>query len=248
MRRFACLFGLLLTVAALPASAAEVSAAVAANFTKPAEELSAAFTAKTGDTVMFSFGATGGLYTQISQGAPFEVFLAADSRRPARAVSEGLGVAGTVFTYAVGKLALYSPTLDVSDGAAVLAARDFQHIAIADPATAPYGAAAVEVIDKLGLTAALAPRQVTGENISQTLQFVESGNAELGFVALSQVAGKSAAQVWLVPAEEYAPIRQDAVLLKTGEANPAARAFLDFLKGDEARAIIEAYGYKMGTN
>ena len=247
MRRSAALLGLLLAMAALPASAAEVSAAVAANFTRPAEELAAAFTAKTGDNVVFSFGATGGLYTQISQGAPFEVFLAADDKRPALAVSEGLGVSGTVFTYAVGKLALYSPTLDLTDGAAVLAGGNFQHLAIADPATAPYGAAAMEVIDKLGLAAALAPKQVTGENISQTLQFVESGNAELGFVALSQVAGKSAAQVWLVPAEDYAPIRQDAVLLKAGEANPAARAFLDFLKGDEARVIIEAYGYEMGT-
>lgn len=248
MRRFACLFGLLLTVAALPASAAEVNAAVAANFTQPAEALGKAFTEKTGDTVTFSFGATGGLYTQISQGAPFEVFLAADDERPALAVTEGLGVAGTVFTYAVGKLALYSPMLDLSDGAAVLAAGDFQHLAIAALATAPYGAAAVEVIDRLRLTASLAPRLVTGENISQTLQFVESGNAELGFVALSQVAGKPASQVWLVPAEHYAPIRQDAVLLKAGEDNPAARAFLDFLRSDEARAIIEAYGYEMGAN
>ncbi len=246
MRRFACLFGLLLTVAALPASAGEVSAAVAANFTKPAEELGAAFTAKTGDTVVFSFGATGGLYTQIGQGAPFEVFLAADDKRPALAVTEGLGVAETVFTYAVGKLALYSPTLDLTDGAAVLAAGDFQHLAIADPATAPYGAAAVEAIDKLGLTASLAQKQVTGENISQALQFVESGNAELGFVALSQVAGKTAPEVWLVPAEDYAPIRQDAVLLKAGEDNPAARAFLDFLRSGEARAIIEGYGYQTG--
>ena len=246
MRRSALLFGLLLTVAALPAAAAEVSAAVAANFTKPAEELGAAFTAKTGDTVRFSFGATGGLYTQIGQGAPFEVFLAADDRRPALAVTEGLGVAGTPFTYAVGRLALYSPTLDLTDGPAVLAAGAFQHIAIADPATAPYGAAALETIEKLGLSATLEPKTVTGENISQTLQFVESGNAELGFVALSQVAGKPAAQVWLVPAEDHAPIRQDAVLLKAGEDNPAAAAFLGFLKSEEARAIIEAYGYEMG--
>ena len=248
MRRSALLLGLLLSLAALPAFAAEVSVAVAANFTKPAEDLGKAFTASTGDTVTFSFGATGGLYTQIGQGAPFEVFLAADNQRPARAVSEGLGVEGTVFTYAVGKLALYSPTLDLTDGAAVLASGNFQHIAIADPATAPYGAAAMEVIDKLGLTASLASRQVTGENISQTLQFVESGNAELGFVALSQVADKSAPEIWLVPAEDYAPIRQDAVLLRTGEANPAAAAFLAFLKSDEARAIIEAYGYEMGPN
>jgi molybdate transport system substrate-binding protein len=246
MRRSALLSALLLSLAALPASAAEVSAAVAANFTKPAEELGRAFAEKTGDTVTFSFGATGGLYTQIGQGAPFEVFLAADNKRPALAVADGLGVEGTVFTYAVGKLALYAPTLDVTDGAAVLADGDFQHLAIADPATAPYGAAAIEVIDRLGLTEALEPKTVTGENISQTLQFVESGNAELGFVALSQVAGKSAPHVWLVPAEDYAPILQDAVLLKAGEDNPAARAFLEFLQGDEARAIIESYGYETG--
>jgi molybdate transport system substrate-binding protein len=246
MRRSAALLGLLLTIAALPAAAAEVSVAVAANFTKPADELGAAFTAKTGDKVVFSFGATGGLYTQISQGAPFEVLLAADNQRPALAVTEGLGVEGTVFTYAVGKLALYSPLLDLSNGAAVLAVGDFQHIAIADPATAPYGAAAMASIDKLGLGDALARKLVTGENISQTLQFVESGNAELGFVALSQVAGKAAPEVWLVPAEDYAPILQDAVLLKAGEDNPSARAFLDFLQGDAARAIIEAYGYEMG--
>ena len=246
MRRVFRVAAALLVLTALPAAAAEVSVAVAANFTKPAEELGAAFTAKTGDNVVFSFGATGGLYTQISQGAPFEVLLAADNKRPSLAVTEGLGVAGTVFTYAVGKLALYSPTLDLTDGAAVLTAGNFQHIAIADPATAPYGAAAVEAIEKLGLSAALEPKKVTGENISQTLQFIESGNAELGFVALSQVAGKPAAQVWPVPAEDHGPILQDAVLLKAGEDNPAARAFLAFLRSEEARAIIEAYGYEMG--
>lgn len=242
------LLGLLLAAAGLPAvaAAAEVSAAVAANFIKPAEELGAAFAARTGDTVTFSFGATGGLYTQISQGAPFEVLLAADNQRPALAVREGFGIRGTVFTYAVGKLALYSPTLDVTDGAAVLAAGNFQHIAIANPGTAPYGAAAMQAVEALGLTVAMAPKTVTGGNISQTLQFIESGNAELGFVALSQLADESAPKIWLVPADHYAPILQDAVLLKAGAANPAAAAFLDFLKSDEARGIIESYGYAMG--
>lgn len=225
--------------------AAEVSVAVAANFTKPAEEIGKAFTAKTGDTVSFSFGATGALYTQATQGAPFEVFLSADNKRPAQAVKDGIGVEGTVFTYAIGALVLYSPSLDVTDGGAVLAANGFQHIAIADPKTAPYGAAALEAIDKLGLTAALAPKQVVGENISQTLQFIESGNAELGFVALSQVVGRPANQVWTVPAEDHSPILQDAVLLKTGESDPAAKAFVDFLKGEEARAIIAKFGYAL---
>jgi len=247
MRRTTLLPGVsLLALIIGPASAADVSAAVAANFTKPAEELGAAFTAKTGDTVSFSFGATGALYTQISQGAPFEVFFSADNKRPAQAAKEGFAVDGTVFTYAVGKVVLYSPSLDLTDGAAVLTANGFQHLSVADPKTAPYGAAAMETLGKLGLTEAVAPKIVTGENISQALQFIDSANAELGFVALSQVIDKPAAQVWRVPAEDYSPILQDAVLLKPGEADPAAAAFLEFLKGDEARAIIEKYGYEVG--
>ncbi len=246
MRRIALLLGASLAVLApVPALSADVSVAVAANFTKPAEEIGAAFTAKTGDTVSFSFGATGALYAQITQAAPFEVFLAADDARPAQAVTEGWGVEGSVFTYAVGKVVLYSPTIDVTDGAAVLQAGAFQHLAIADPATAPYGKAALEVVEKLGLTPAITPSVVTGQNISQALQFVDSGNAELGFVALSQVTGKPASQVWLVPAEDYSPIRQDAVLLKTGESDPAARAFIEFLKGPEATDIIRKYGYEL---
>jgi len=139
---------------------------------------------------------------------------------------------------------LYSPSLDLTDGAAVLKAGDFQHIAIADPKTAPYGAAGLEVVEKLGLTEAITPKQVTGENITQTLQFVDTANAELGFVALSQVIDKPAPQVWMVPADLYSPILQDAVLLKTGAAEPAARAFLEFLQSDEGKAIIERYGYE----
>lgn len=228
---------------AAPAFAAETPVAVAANFTKPAEEIAALFNARTGDTLVLSFGATGQFYTQITQGAPFTVFLAADDKRPTQTVTEGFGVDGTVFTYAVGKSVLYSPTIDVTDGEAVLRAGAFQHIAIADPAAAPYGAAAMEALAKLGLTESLTPKIVTGENITQTLQFVDSGNAELGFVALSQVVDKPSTQVWHVPADAYTAIRQDAVLLKTGENDPVAKAFLEFLKGDEARAIIEKYGY-----
>lgn len=248
MRRITLLLGVsLLALVGTPALAADVSAAVAANFTKPAEELGAAFTARTGDTVTFSFGATGALYTQISQGAPFEVFFSADNKRPAQAVTEGFAVDGTVFTYAVGKVVLYSPSLDLTDGAAVLAAGAFQHLSVADPKTAPYGAAAMETLAKLGLTEALTPKIVTGENISQALQFVDTANAELGFVALSQVIDKPAPQVWRVAAEDYSPILQDAVLLKAGEADPAAVAFLEFLKGDEARVIIEKYGYEVAS-
>lgn len=246
VRSIGSFFGVgLLAMLGAPAFAAEVSVAVAANFTRPAEEIGKAFTAATGDTVAFSFGATGALYTQISQAAPFEVFLSADSKRPAQAVADGLGVEGTVFTYAVGKVVLYSPSMDVSDGEAVLKAGAFQYVAVADPLTAPYGKAGLEVIAKLGLTAAIAPKVVTGENITQTLQFVESGNAELGFVAFSQVIGKPASRVWMVPAEDYSPILQDAVLLKTGEADPAARAFIAFLQGQEAADIIKRYGYEV---
>jgi len=230
---------------ALPAHAATVSVAVAANFTKVAEEIAAAFKAKTGDDVELSFGATGQLYTQITQGAPFQVFLAADDQRPQKAVDEGHGVDGTVFTYAVGKLVLYGAAADVTAGADVLKAGDFQKLSIADPETAPYGAAAVETLKSLDLYEALQPKIVTAQNISQAQQFVESGSAELGFVALSQVIGADKGTQWLGPAELYEPIRQDAVLLKTGENEPAARAFLDYLKSDEAVAIIKKSGYEV---
>ena len=230
---------------ALPAHAATVSVAVAANFTKVAEEIAAAFRAKTGDDVELSFGATGQLYTQITQGAPFQVFLAADDQRPQKAVDEGHGVDGTVFTYAVGKLVLYGVAADVTAGADVLKAGNFQKLSIADPETAPYGAAAVETLRSLDLYEALQPKIVTAQNISQAQQFVESGSAELGFVALSQVIGADKGTQWLVPAELYEPIRQDAVLLKTGENEPAARAFLDYLKSDEAVAIIKKSGYEV---
>jgi molybdate transport system substrate-binding protein len=223
--------------------AATVNAAVAANFTQVATDLAAKFRARTGDEVKLSFGSTGALYTQITQAAPFDVFLSADDKRTATAIKDGFGVAGSEFTYAVGKVVLYSPTIDVTDGAAVLQAGAFQHLAVADPKAAPYGAAGMAVIDRLGLTDALTPKIVTGENITQTLQFVDSGSAELGFVALSQVAGKPASQTWLPPQEDYPMIRQNAVLLTHGADNAAAKAFLDYLRSDEAVAVIEAAGY-----
>lgn len=243
------LFGLALAVTAgvsfTPAQAGTVNAAVAANFTKVATDLAAKFKDKTGNEVQLSFGATGALYTQITQAAPFDVFLSADDKRTKTAIKDGFGVDETDFTYAVGKLVLYSPTIDVTKGDEVLKANAFQHIAIADPKAAPYGAAGMAVIDKLGLTAAVTPKIVTGENITQTQQFVDSGSAELGFVALSQVVGKPAAQVWMPPQEDYAPIKQNAVLLKHGESNEAAKAFLDFLKSDDATTVIKAAGYTL---
>lgn len=225
------------------ASAASVNAAVAANFAQVATDLAAKFKEKTGDDVVLSFGATGALYTQITQAAPFDVFLSADDKRTATAIDDGFGVAGTDFTYAVGKVVLYSPTIDLTNGEAVLKANAFGHIAIADPKAAPYGAAGMSVIEALGLTEALTPKIVTGENITQTQQFVESGSAELGFVALSQVIGKPATQIWAPPQEDYAPIRQNAVLLTPAAQNDVAKAFLAYLKSDEAVAVIEAAGY-----
>lgn len=236
-------FGAALAVPA--ATAATIQAAVAANFTKVATDIAAKFKEKTGNEVQLSFGATGALYTQITQGAPFEVFLSADDKRTKTAIKDGFGVDGTDFTYAVGKVALYSPTIDVTDGAAVLKGSAFQHIAIADPKAAPYGAAGMAVLDKLGLTEAVTPKIVTGENITQTQQFVDSGSAELGFVALSQVVGKPATQVWLPPQEDYPAIKQNAVLLKTGASDDVAKAFLDYLKSDEAVAVIKAAGYTL---
>ena len=221
------------------------AAAVAANFTKVAEQLGAGFKAATGHDVVFSFGATGALYTQITQAAPFDVFFSADAKRTQTAIDEGFGVAGTDFTYAVGKVVLYSPTIDVTDGEAVLKANAFQHIAIADPKAAPYGAAGMAVLDTLGLTDAVTPKIVTGENITQTQQFVDSGSAELGFVALSQLIGKPATQTWLPPQDMYPAIKQNAVLLKVGETNDAAKAFLDYVKSDAAVKVIEAAGYSL---
>jgi molybdate transport system substrate-binding protein len=231
-----------LALFAVPAQAETLNAAVAANFTAVAEELAALFSRETGNEAVLSFGSTGQLYAQISQGAPFDVFLAADDERPGIAIEEGLAVEGTDFTYAIGKLVLYSPSLDVSAGEAALSG-NFDKLAIADPEAAPYGAAAVETLQSLDLYEAIQPKLVTGENISQTLQFVESGNAEVGFVAMSQVIGKT--HQWEVPADLYSPIRQDAVLLTHGAENAAAQAFLDFLRSPQAVAVIEAAGYSV---
>lgn len=220
--------------------AESVLVAAAANVTVVVEEVAEAFTAETGHEVVLAFGSTGGLYAQIAQGAPFEVYLAADAERPALALAEGLAVPGTGFTYANGRLVLYSTTGDVSMGAAALRG-DFQRLAIADPTLAPYGRAAAEVLAALGLTETLADRLVVGTSVTQALQFVVSGNAELGFVAAGQVGGGGSH--WLVPVDLHAPIRQDAVLLEAGAENPAALAFMTFLAGETAAAILRGAGY-----
>lgn len=242
MRTFA-LAAVLLLSALSRADAAETRVAVAANFTEAAKEIATAFAAKTGHTAALSFGSTGQLYTQISQAAPFEVFLSADDATPKKAVDAGFAVSGSTFTYAVGKLILWSRDPDAVKGEETLRTGSFGKIAIANPKTAPYGAAAVAVMKKMGVFETLEPKLVQGNNISQTHQFVDTGNAEIGFVALSQVIANPAGSRWPVPDLLYDPIRQDAVLLKTGESSEAATAFLAFLKGPEAAAVIARYGY-----
>jgi molybdate transport system substrate-binding protein len=226
-----------------PAGAAETNIAVAANFTEPAKEIAAAFAVRTGHKAVLSFGATGQFYTQITQDAPFTVLLAADAATPKKAVDAGLAVAGSQFTYAIGRLVLWGKSPSLPAGEAVLKAGGFDKLAIANPQLAPYGAAAVRALQKLGVYEALVPKLVQGTSIAQAFQFVETGNAELGFVALSQVIARAPGQYWVVPGALYDPIRQDAVLLRKGADDAVAKAFLDFLKGPEALAVIEKYGY-----
>lgn len=231
--------------AAAPALAGETQVAVAANFTEPAREIAAAFTAATGHKANLAFGSSGQFYTQISQGAPFEVFLSADAERPTKAEQAGLAVPGSRFTYAIGTLVLYSKTPGLA-GPGALKAGKFEKLAIADPKAAPYGEAAGETLKHMGLYDQVRPKLVTGSSITQAYQFVATGAAELGFVALSQVVDEKGGSRWVVPAKNHAPIAQQAVLLKTGADSAAAKAFLAFLKGPKAAAIIKRYGYRPG--
>ena len=226
-----------------------VQVAVAANFTAPAKALAEVFARTTGHEAKLSFGATGALYTQIKNGAPFDVLLAADDERPARLEQEGDTVPGSRFTYATGQLVLWSakPGL-VDDEGAVLKHGNFGKIAIANPKNAPYGAAAVEAMGKLGVAAALQPKLVTGESIGQTYNFIATGNADLGFVALAQVleGGKlKSGSMWVVPAQYHAPIIQDAVILKRAASNAAAKAWMDLLKTPQSKELIRSYGYTL---
>lgn len=225
----------------------EVHVAVAANFAAPFQKIAAGFEAATGHRAVASIGSTGKFYTQIKAGAPFEVLLAADDDTPRRLVNEGLAVKGRQFTYATGRLVLWSAQPGVVDAQGeVLRTGGFRHLAIADPKLAPYGAAAVETLKALGLLDSLTPRIVQGESIGQAYQFTATGNAELGFVALSQVAPPdtpAAGSMWVVPARLYAPILQDAVLLNKGADQAAAQALLAYLRGDAAKAVIRSYGY-----
>ena len=227
------------------AGAGQTHVAVAANFIEPAREITTLFQQKTGHEAILISGASGAFFSQITHGAPFEVFLSADEERPRLAVEQGFAVPDSRFTYAIGKLVLWSRVVDVTKGETVLKGGNFRKLSIANPTSAPYGAAAVETLKGLGVFDALQPKIVRGSSIAQAFQFVDTRNAELGFVALSQLYGNTEGTRWLVPEKLHAPIRQDAVLLKDGANDEASKAFLAFLKGPEAHAIIERFGYAL---
>nr|QLG20544.1 molybdenum ABC transporter substrate-binding protein ModA [uncultured bacterium] len=226
----------------------EVSVAVAANFTEPMKKITAEFEKTSGHKVALSFGSTGKFYAQVKAGAPFEVLLAADDETPGKMEQEGLAVKDSRFTYAIGKLVLWSAKEAVVDSNGdILKRGDFEHLAVANPRLAPYGAAGVQALQALGVYDAIAPKLVQGENIAQTYQFIATGNALLGFVALSQVIGEDgkakSGSAWIVPQKYYTPIRQDAVLLDKGKDKTAAVELLKFLKTSYAARIIQSYGY-----
>jgi molybdate transport system substrate-binding protein len=241
--------GVLAAVAACGASAAEVLVAVAANFAAPMHAIAASFEKDTGHKARLAFGSTGKFYAQIQNGAPFDVMLAADDETPAKLIQEGAADAASRITYAIGSLVLWSAKPGFVDGnGEVLRRGQYGKLALANPKTAPYGKAAVETLTRLGLLSAAEPTFVQGENIAQAFQFVSTGNAELGFVALSQVMKDGKVQqgsAWIVPAELHTPIRQDAVLLSRGRGNAAAQALLDYLQSDKARTVIRSFGYAL---
>lgn len=225
-----------------------VLVAVASNFTKPMAEIAEAFAKVTGHQAKLSFGSSGKFVAQIENDAPFELFLSADEKNPLKLEESGIGVRGSRFTYAIGKLALWSSAPGLVDGdGKILRQGGFKHLALADPKLAPYGVAAEEAMKSLGVYDKLKPLFVLGENISQTQQFISTGNAELGFVSLAQIVDKDGriaeGSAWIVPDTLHPSIRQDAVLLKKGETNPAAIAMSGFLKSSEAKTIIQTYGY-----
>lgn len=240
---------LLLLAISTTSRADEVQIAVAANFTASSKLIAESFEKETGHKAQLAFGATGKFYAQIKNGAPFEVLLSADDETPARLEREGAAVAGTRFTYATGRLVLWSAKPGyVDDKGEVLRKGDFKHVSIANPKLAPYGLAAMEVVSALKLADAIQPKIVQAENIAQAHQFIVSGNAEIGFIALSQVSRDGRipeGSAWLVPANLHQPIRQDAVILEKGRGKPAAEAWMKYLRGDKARAVIKSFGYEI---
>ncbi len=245
-RQFLALAGALFCASA---QAGEVTVAVAANFTAPMQKIAKAFEQDTGHKAQLAFGSTGKFYAQIKNAAPFAVLLAADDETPARLEKEGLTIVGTRFTYAIGRLALWSKHANVvDDKGEVLRSNRFEKLAIADPKLAPYGAAAMAVIQRLGVQSNVLPKLVQGESIGQTYQFVSTENAQLGFVALSQISldGRiTQGSAWVVPQNLHTPLKQDALLLKAGKDNAAAHALLKYLQGDIAKVIIQSYGYAL---
>ncbi|MBF6631212.1 MAG: molybdate ABC transporter substrate-binding protein [Comamonas sp.] len=237
----------LVTGLAGAAQADTVAVAVASNFTAPMQKIAAAFAKDTGHQAQLSFGASGKLYAQISHGAPFGVLLSGDDKAPAKIAAEGKGDASSRFTYAQGQLVLWSPQAGYVDPQGhILKKSGWTHLAIANPKLAPYGTAAEQTLATLGVLAQVRPKLVQGENIGQTYQFVATGNAQLGFVALSQVMANGqipSGSAWVVPAAMHAPIRQDAIVLNSAKDNPAARALVQYLQSDKARSIIAGYGY-----
>lgn len=227
--------------------AEDLHLAVAANFTAPMEKLATAYFEETGYKAIMSYGATGKLYAQIKNGAPFQIFLSADQETPKKLIQEGRGIVGTQFTYSIGKLVLWSTQKKwASSTDEILKKGDYKHLAIANPKLAPYGAAAKEILVKMGIWATVQPRLVIGENIAQTHQFIASGNADLGFVAYSQIKkdGKNPErQYWVVPQAMYSQIKQDAVMLLSGKQSVAAKKFFEFMKSKKAKAIIAEFGY-----
>lgn len=224
-----------------------VNVAVASNFIAPMKVLVTGFEQTSGQRLKISMGSSGKFFAQISQGAPFDLFFSADTQKPAKLVESGLAKADSRFTYALGKLVLWSSNIKFSGaGYEVLKTDDFNKLALANPRLAPYGQAAIEVLEQLDLAGITRSRWVQGENIAQTFQFVGSGNADLGFVALSQIVNSAELSnkvVWAIPNDFYAPIRQDAVLLERSQNNKVAKAFLDYVQSDKGRLVIESFGY-----
>ena len=242
------LFALALVALACSAHADEIQVAVAANFSAAAQKIAAQFEHDTGHVVKLSFGATGKFYAQIEAGAPFDVLLAADQVTPGKLVTEGKAVPTTLHTYAIGKLVLWSVDAGLVDARGeILKSDKWKHLSVADAKLAPYGQAAKETLAALKLTDAVQARVVTAENIGQAYQFVQTGNAELGFVALGQVqppdGSKPPGSLWLVPDHLYTPIKQDAVVIAATTSSKAATEFVDYLASDKARVVIKAYGY-----
>ena len=246
-----CLLTLFLMTAGAGASADEVQVAVAANFAVPMKQIAEYFEKETGHKALLSVGATGKFYAQITSGAPFDVFLSADDETPARLEKEGFAVAGSRFTYATGRLVLWSAKPDFVDArAAVLLRGEFKHLAIAAPKLAPYGAAAIQTLEKIGLLSMLKSKIVQGESIGQAFSMISTGNAELGFIALSQVYADNASgsvktgSGWVVPGNLHSPLLQDVILLTRAKAKPAAAQLMAFLKSEQARAVIRSFGYE----